>query len=262
MTDKICSKCKINKSVLEFYKRNDTKCGFRSHCKSCVSTRETEKRDRQRGSKRKNCKYSFNEDRLLQDDLLTWYIAGLLAADGHIHEKKQSVSLTLKMEDIETIKIFKEYFEYDGVVSMYQNKYPYVRINGSKKTVSILNDKFNITPKKSLTLLPPCNIPSSEHALAYIIGYIDGDGCIYTTPKITQLQILGTEDLLNFILGVFSEYCNVSNLRPRKSSSENVLQICFSGNLTNNKCKYYNILKKMKELPVPKMERKWSKLVF
>lgn len=34
---KICTKCKIEKNELEFYKDSNQKDGFRSHCKGCVS---------------------------------------------------------------------------------------------------------------------------------------------------------------------------------------------------------------------------------
>ncbi len=35
MKNKICSKCKIEKSITEFYKRNNTKNGCQPKCKSC-----------------------------------------------------------------------------------------------------------------------------------------------------------------------------------------------------------------------------------
>ena len=37
---KICTKCKIEKSLDEFFKRNDVKTSHRSHCKQCTKTQK------------------------------------------------------------------------------------------------------------------------------------------------------------------------------------------------------------------------------
>lgn len=46
MKTKICTKCKIEKDVLMFNKRADSKCGVRSSCKECISNYEKLKKER------------------------------------------------------------------------------------------------------------------------------------------------------------------------------------------------------------------------
>ena len=36
MKTKICTKCKVEKPIIEFYKRNDSNDGYRNECKKCV----------------------------------------------------------------------------------------------------------------------------------------------------------------------------------------------------------------------------------
>jgi hypothetical protein len=241
--EKLCTKCGTLKLLADFYKRKETKSGYRSHCKNCVDEHAGKIRDIKRGHNKKGCIHFSNEDKMKDDELSTWYMAGLLAADGNINNKN-GVSLTLHPQDLETIEFFKKYFEYTGDIKLYKNKYPYCILNKVPKLVNTLNERFNITKRKSLTLKPPKNIPTVEHSLAYIIGYIDGDGCIYVKDKFKQIQILGTKEILDFILNTFSNYCDIQ-IQPRKSSSKNVFQINLSGNLTSDKCKYYQLIKKL-----------------
>ena len=44
METKVCSKCKTEKEICEFYKRKETKDGHRSDCKCCFNERALEYR--------------------------------------------------------------------------------------------------------------------------------------------------------------------------------------------------------------------------
>lgn len=202
--------------------------------------------------------YYKNNEKLNEDSLLSWYIAGLFAADGNINNNK--FSITMHPRDIDTIILVKDFFEFNGPIKYYKNYYPYVAIGGSEQIVKCFREKFNITEKKTLTLMPPKDFPSLDHALSYIIGYIDGDGCIYKTDRLCQLQILGTKEILDFFISIFNFFDNV-DISPRKSSTPSpvIKQICISANPHG---KYSNLIKKMLSIEVPKMERKWGKLRF
>lgn len=45
---KVCSRCKQEKPITDFYKNNNNKSGLDSHCKSCHNTRINERRRKQR----------------------------------------------------------------------------------------------------------------------------------------------------------------------------------------------------------------------
>ena len=42
---KVCSKCKVEKELSEFHKQRNSKDGYKSLCKSCVLSKEKERRD-------------------------------------------------------------------------------------------------------------------------------------------------------------------------------------------------------------------------
>ena len=37
LTEKVCSKCKLNKDISEFGKKSDTKDGYQSYCRACIN---------------------------------------------------------------------------------------------------------------------------------------------------------------------------------------------------------------------------------
>lgn len=253
---KTCSKCLLKKENSEFSPANDKKDGLSSHCKSCRNKTASQKLEIKRAGKRPYSTYYINQDKINDDSFKMWYIAGLWAADGNISKKQRRISITLHPKDLEILEIIKEYFEYNGPINYYKNKYRVLTFSGVSQIIEVLQTKFNLSPNKSLTLEPPPTFPSLEHALSFIVGYIDGDGCIYKSDKSKQLQILGTEKMLKFILNTFNQIVNIT-LQPRPASSPNIFQI----NLyVSENGKYATLIKKLLSLDVPKMKRKWDKL--
>jgi len=143
-------------------------------------------------------KYYKREDFFSDNNTLASYWAGFIAADGCIYDNKLSIHLNKK--DLILLESFKKDISYEGNVSFYKNTVKLDFRNG--RLCSDLLRIYNITPSKSLTLLPP-NIIDFEMIRSYIVGYIDGDGCIakYNTRKtpVLYLVILGTEQLLKWI---------------------------------------------------------------
>lgn len=85
---KLCPKCKNVKNVDEYYKRANSQ-RIRSTCKECLCNSAKEKRSSLREGKRKHAWYYINQNVINNNDLNTWYYAGLLAADGSINKKKK-----------------------------------------------------------------------------------------------------------------------------------------------------------------------------
>ena len=63
---KVCSKCKVEKPLTEFYKRNDNKSGFRNDCKDCLSKRKKKyyKENKKEHQKRGQKYYQLNKDEI------------------------------------------------------------------------------------------------------------------------------------------------------------------------------------------------------
>jgi len=68
METKVCSKCGIEKQICEFYKRNDTKNGYRSDCKICFNkkTLEYKLNNKENIKNRKKSYFQKNKQVLLE----------------------------------------------------------------------------------------------------------------------------------------------------------------------------------------------------
>jgi hypothetical protein len=112
-------------------------------------------------------------------------LAGLLAADGCVNDKKNRIQIRLKEEDGYLLREWAQRLGYTGPVSDYlnggsyspNNKHTYLHISGVPRWLKQLDKIYNITPRKSRTLIGP-NLYEREHILAFMSGYIDGDGSI------------------------------------------------------------------------------------
>lgn len=155
------------------------------------------------------------------------YWAGLIAADGCITSPSNSgqmkLDLTLTESDGGHVARLADSL---GGAAVYH----YGARGASKGTTTMrvtsdkicgdLLENFNITARKSLTLQPPTGL-TEEHELAFIAGYIDGDGCYGTAKRegghYPFLSILGTE---NFLIWVKSILCPNSKVRVRHADSK------------------------------------------
>lgn len=140
------------------------------------------------------------------------YWAGFLAADGNIGELRDRVRIKLLASDSPHLESFrKDCRSNNHIVDVYNGlkKYGSLEICGVPQWKTDLQTNFSITPRKSLTLRPPEHL-SKECSLAFITGYIDGDGCIFTEKPPTGhlrlgIQVTGTYEVLCWIKHLFDE---------------------------------------------------------
>jgi hypothetical protein len=175
-------------------------------------------------------KYSYNEDYFSKLTLESCYWAGFIAADGCLFEPRKSLSISLAIKDKQHLIKFKEAIEFTGKV-----KESYTTCNGKKFKICTLRiyncgniwkdliNIFNITPKKSLTLVPP-NLNINSLIEAFIIGYIDGDGSIGEQRLSSNLNdtlyfnVIGTNNLLSWIKSYFINNLNCNGKQKYKKS--------------------------------------------
>ena len=186
------------------------------------------------------------------------YWAGFIAADGNLRKSQaKEISIMLNIRDTKHLRKLKKYLKYSGKVNVREYK-----CTGKVCRISITNTKlfedlvtnFNVTPIKSLTLKPPKNL-TKKQSLAFIAGYIDGDGSIHTSlgkRSITRqlvLNILGTKKMLCWIKNVF----NLQNKNLFKI--RNIYSFSIGGNRLVPKT-----LAPILKLKLPLLQRKWSKI--
>ena len=147
----------------------------------------------------------FNEDYF--ENVVTEkqaYFLGLLAADGNISSKRNTISLTLNTNDgLDLIEEFKKEIESKGRINKHIDK----RTDYNRKqTISIQFtsnktkkdlEKIGITPNKTQNLSYP-NIREqlNKH---FIRGFIDGDGSFFYKRGVLAFSLVGTESILKTI---------------------------------------------------------------
>lgn len=196
-------------------------------------------------------KYEKNLNYFHQLSLENCYWAGFIAADGCIINQN-IISIELAIKDFSHLQKFADCVGYTGIIRTNKDKVV-VRIYSVKECVDDLNKNFNITPRKTFTLQPP-NLVDDNLILAFIIGYIDGDGCInLQKEKYTRLTIMGTYSMIKWIKDNLFRIFNLS-CKINIYNNGNIKAICISGKQADF------MIERLRKIAVPKMNRKWKKI--
>lgn len=125
-------------------------------------------------------------------NLLNSFWAGTMAADGNVGETDgvaSSLNWEISIVDLKYMEKFNKDTKHTGVIRNY------IKTNRSgsvskmikigiynKKWIEKLGKNFNVTPRKANRVSIPDNF-SHELKMAWLIGYINGDGCIHLSKK-------------------------------------------------------------------------------
>lgn len=211
--------------------------------------------------------YSADQNFFEKPNVLNSYWAGFLAADGCI-TGKQTVCIDLSPVDRDHIEKFVADTKFTGHIR--EAEYPGMLYGKPKMckhcSISIscaplwplhLEQNFNITRKKSLTLQPPQGL-THKQAIAFIAGYFDGDGCVMFVEKGNafwlSMSFVGTMAMMQWI----QDHCD--RIAPATSGRQ--------GSKANKKGNIatYGIAGKRAEiliteilkLKIPRLTRKWD----
>lgn len=202
------------------------------------------------------------------------YWMGFIAADGCISNLKLAVQLAIK--DINLLILLKNWLDINNKIqegiSKRKNKlHQYCRfsVSISPLEATILKNIWSIEPRKSFNLKPP-NLNDPNCILAYIKGYIDGDGHIgikndkqtyknkTTIYKRLRVEIVGTKDLLIWIKNSVETLLNVkinSSIRQKNKNNNNIYTL----ELTNKKL-LSKIMPSIYKSSVYGLNRKWDRI--
>lgn len=217
-----------------------------------------------------NVKYSFDKDYFKEITLTKAYWGGLFCADGCIRKSNNSYyfSWSTAEKDKNHIELFSKQIKSTypikskfspGFSQIKKFKQFYIAIPRAIYWKDDLNKHFGIVPNKTKRFPPPSLSKISEK-LAYIKGYIDGDGSLYVSKnQPNNLSICFSscnKDILIWIKNTFEEL-NIPKLRRLKNPD-------ITSELNEN-CFYYSIsgfaaailYELMFKLETPKLDRKW-----
>lgn len=220
--------------------------------------------------------HTVDEDFFGKPNLLNSYWAGFIAADGCI-SGRQSLVICLNTIDRGHLEQFRQDLNFSGQVydsvrkpssssaSQSVIKSSSISISCSAKLIKDLKENFKITPRKSLTLQPPTQL-NLTCRLAYIVGYLDGDGCVHIKQdKGTQrlnLNFLGTRELMEWIktsceeISPITNYRHTAKVNSRRVSGYN--NTYYSYHFTGVRAEEF--CRQALQLKVPGLKRKWNKI--
>lgn len=211
-------------------------------------------------------KYSYDQDFFVIPNIINCYVAGFYAADGCISDNTSTrvLSLVLSGIELEQLQKFKELFKFDGEVRPFnysgkQNMYGLVLYSAYKITED-LEKNFNLTSNK-VYRLPPPNLIDEKLKLSYLIGILDGDGCVHISNQ-NKLMITYTSSSLEIMEWVKNkiESMNLDTIRDRGGK----IRKCNHANAYNYQIsgmKAISLISKAQELKkegVPILDRKWD----
>lgn len=208
----------------------------------------------------KRNRYSHYIDYFARPDIENSYWAGFIAADGNITQKKDCLTVFILQKDIAHLESLASSLQFTGkikVVSEYSvNPMARLSISGAQKLIYDLEQNYNITPRKTFTLQPP-NLTNPDLIKAFIVGYIDGDGCIslwndsgIVRPK---LSFVGNHAVAHWIAAFINNYLGLSD-SARLHKKENIYQYSISSNVALRAIEF------LSTVDVPRLERKWGKV--
>ena len=174
------------------------------------------------------------------------YWLGFLYADGYVAANSNQVGLGLALCDIAHLEKYKSFIKWEGEIKVYKEHQFGSKDNHNKKGEEMYNCKVIITnekihrdlvnlgcvPNKSLILQFPTEdqVPK-EFQVAFIRGYVDGDGTLglyphsKKNPRLEEsLLIVGTKPFLEKV----QEVLGPGYLMQKKNCNEHTYRLGYS----------------------------------
>lgn len=178
---KICSKCKTEKDIDEYYKTTRNNNGLRESCISCTKEyNKNYKLKRKNENYVKKYKYFYDENFFeVIDNEEKAYFLGFIFSDGCVinDTKKHRYSTVLKIhtKDKHILESFIEKIKGEMPIWKHkQREMVQVSFSGKKMAEDLTN--LGATQNKTFTLKYPVLDENLERH--FLRGYFDGDGCI------------------------------------------------------------------------------------
>lgn len=209
--------------------------------------------------------YSVNEEYFdVIDSEEKAYWLGFLYADGYV-TSRDCVGLTLKESDVGHLQKFKAALSSNHPIhhyrsSGYSNNY-YVRVMfKSSHMVNILQQRGCLAHKSLILKWPTEDQVPTRFLSSFLLGYIDGDGCLTFSDKkhhFLRIKICGTKEFLagivNYVNTIISPDKMSFLLEKRHNNRKNTYSITISGN-----ARVKNILDILYNSSPVFLERKWT----
>lgn len=134
------------------------------------------------------------------------YWLGFLSADGYVHKERGEIQFELQESDKDQVKKLANALSYNKpllkiIIASNQKSFTHWRLTIRCKKLTDQLEKYGIVQHKSLTFKPR-NIPNQFFSY-WILGYMDGDGCILNAKGRVKISFTGTLETLSLIKEYF-----------------------------------------------------------
>lgn len=148
---------------------------------------------------------------VVNDCELKYYLLGLIASDGCLHNNERTIEISLHEQDKNIlIDISNGIFGENRVIC--EEKRNRVRLIISSIDVSNVYIQFGITPRKTATLNIKFEKIPEQYFHHFLRGYIDGDGNYwFKNNNNIHVRICGNENTMNNIKNYIFKYYNIDS---------------------------------------------------
>ena len=173
----------------------------------------------------------------------SFYWLGFLIADGHF-SKTNHIQINLNEKDLGHLNKFAKFIEYENEL---------IKPNISVSFIEIKNEIYDLLKTHNDKTHNPCCLSklSGDSFFSFIIGFIDGDGCIDTKGYLTIKCHNSWLDNLNIMISELSN--NNFNLGRVDSAGLAIVQLKKIKIMQETK-------KKAIRLGLPFLDRKWGRV--
>lgn len=148
--------------------------------------------------------YFVDDSFLNRESYQKYYYLGLMASDGVLTSSGNSIQLTQSGESgLDLINWIKTLLKAESKIYVYKPSKGQISYCLSFRSAQLWKELCfnNITPRKTFTFKIPEYILQNENKLRYfLIGYIDGDGCIGIYPTQTDYRMLNIQLITNSLM--------------------------------------------------------------
>lgn len=215
-------------------------------------------------------KHSHDESFFTNLNMVNCYYGGFSAGDCQMNRNIYTLSLASK--DLGLLEDMQKLTKFTGKIRTYKRtkyKNPELKdvstlnICGAQQWTIDLEKHFSITPQKTKRLPPP-NLPNDTLMLAYMVGLIDADGWITRRTKKNYVVIGFISCSYALVKWMTEQFNRFFAQFFAKNGGENKKTITIYKKRDKN-CYYFTIhgrrasliINCLKDLPVPKLKRKW-----
>jgi hypothetical protein len=186
-------------------------------------------------------RYTCSDDFFSNNTPESFYWAGFIAADGCVklgNKKYKQLSIGLASTDVGHLRKFKEAVQFSGPVHEYADCVtPRCEVLISSDRMFDDLARFNIVPRKSLTLTFPAWLVQHDLVHHFMRGYNDGDGSFFVQQlkggrTVNQLMfgLRGTKEFLTTYRDILENKCGFDHNDKKPRANSGIYSLEYGGN--------------------------------